>query len=137
MLCFANFRNIRDRQVRAQSMHLFKALYLKKMAIIIWFFTLLKRYGPNLQNDTNLETTSCFIADKMASKERSFSVESLLMVLILQLSPYRYLLVNYKRDSLLSRHLQHEASTQLVLILKKSVSNANAIRKNPLRIILV
>ena len=37
------------------------------------FSQLLKGYGPNLQNDTNLETTSCFIAKKMAFNERAFS----------------------------------------------------------------
>ena len=43
---------------------------LKRLPIIIWFFFffshLLKRYnGPNLQSDTKLEKTSCFIAEKM------------------------------------------------------------------------
>ena len=33
------------------------------------FSCLLKSYGPNLQNDTKLETTSCFIAEKMALDE--------------------------------------------------------------------
>ena len=36
------------------------------------FSCLLKRYGPNLQNDTKLETTSCFIAEKMALDEPLF-----------------------------------------------------------------
>ena len=60
-------------------MHLFKALCLeKKTAFIIWFFSyLLKRYGPNLQNDTKPETTSCFIAEKMALDETSLYTGSL------------------------------------------------------------
>ena len=59
-------------------MHLFKALYLEKIAFIIWFFScLLKRYGPNLQNDTKLEMTSCFIAEKMALDEPLFCTGSL------------------------------------------------------------
>ena len=32
------------------------------------FSCFLKRYGPNLQNDTKLEMTSCFIAKKIAKK---------------------------------------------------------------------
>ena len=36
------------------------------------FSCLLKRYGPNLQNDIKLETTSCFIAEKMALDEPLF-----------------------------------------------------------------
>ena len=31
--------------------------------------SLWKRYGSNLQNDTKLETTSCFIAEEMALDE--------------------------------------------------------------------
>ena len=44
-----------------------------------WSFLkyLLKRYGPNLQNDTKLETTSFFIAEKMALDKRSFFTGSL------------------------------------------------------------
>ena len=33
------------------------------------FSCLLKRYDPNLQNDAELETTSCFIAEKIALDE--------------------------------------------------------------------
>ena len=41
----------------------------------MFFSCLLKRYGPNLQNDTKLETTSCFIAEKMALAEPLFCTE--------------------------------------------------------------
>ena len=41
------------------------------------FSCLLKSYGPNLQNDTKLETTSCFIAEKMALDEPLFCTGSL------------------------------------------------------------
>ena len=41
------------------------------------FSCLLKSYGPNLQNDTKPETTSCFIAEKMALDEPLFCTESL------------------------------------------------------------
>ena len=59
-------------------MHLFKALYLEKIAFIIWFFScLLKSYGPNLQNDTKLETTSCSIAEKMELGESLFCTVTL------------------------------------------------------------
>ena len=51
------------------------------------FSCLLKSYGPNLQNDTKLETTSCFIAEKMALDEPLFlyrkSMGSVLVVWIL------------------------------------------------------
>ena len=41
------------------------------------FSCLLKRYGPNLQNDTKSEKTSCFIAEKMALDEPLFCTGSL------------------------------------------------------------
>ena len=41
------------------------------------FSCLLKLYGPNLQNDSKLEMTSCFIAEKMALDERLFCTGSL------------------------------------------------------------
>ena len=41
------------------------------------FSCLLKTYGPNLQNDTKLETTSCFIAEKLALDEPLFCTGSL------------------------------------------------------------
>ena len=37
----------------------------------------MKRYDPNLQNDTKLEMTSCSIAEKMALDEPLFCTESL------------------------------------------------------------
>ena len=64
-------------------MHLFKALYLKKKKkkkkkrSSYVSSCLLKRYGPNLQNDTKLDTTSCFIAEKMALDEPLFCTGSL------------------------------------------------------------
>ena len=42
-----------------------------------FFSYFLKRYGTNLQNDIKLETTSCFIVEKMALEERSFRSGSL------------------------------------------------------------
>ena len=39
------------------------------------FSYFLKRYGTNLQSDTKLETTSCFIAEKVALEERSLVQE--------------------------------------------------------------
>ena len=41
------------------------------------FSCLLKSDGLNLQNDTKLETTSCFIAEKKALDEPLFSTGSL------------------------------------------------------------
>ena len=41
------------------------------------FSCLLKTYGPNLQNDTKLETTSSSIAKKMALDEPLLCTESL------------------------------------------------------------
>ena len=46
------------------------------------FSYLLKRYGPSLQNDTKLETTNCFIANKMVLDEMSFCTGSLLEALV-------------------------------------------------------
>ena len=67
-------QTFRDSQVRVQSMHLFKALYLEKNSLHhnMVFSCLLKKYGPNLQNDTKLEMTSCFKAEKMAVDETLF-----------------------------------------------------------------
>ena len=53
-------------------------LYLEKNSLHHMVFScLLKSYGPNLQNDTKLETTSCFIAEKMALDEPLFCTGSL------------------------------------------------------------
>ena len=43
----------------------------------MFFSCLLKSYGPNLQNDSKLEPTSCFIAEKMALDESLFCTGSL------------------------------------------------------------
>ena len=43
----------------------------------MFFSCLLKGYGPNLQNDTKLETTSCFIVKNMALDEPLFCTGSL------------------------------------------------------------
>ena len=43
----------------------------------IVFSYLLKRYGPDLQNDTKLDITSCSLAEKMAKDQRSFCTQSL------------------------------------------------------------
>ena len=60
------------------------------------FSCLLKRYGPNLQNDTRLETTSCFIAEKMALDEpflvsgRDLACQQKVLLALTKTSPICY-----------------------------------------------
>ena len=68
---FQFLETFRDRQVRVWSMHLFKALYLEKIAFIIWFFHVCWR-GIVPIFKMIPKATSCFMAEKIALDEPLF-----------------------------------------------------------------